>query len=110
MGCIVGDCDVVLKVTVVHGWTCHESQQTTWDLFINLYKLFKECFISLSSPIWRGHMCLLVSKLPFLLSNNSLLSTECKEVANSVDLIYVTHALENFTSELLFYIFSQTVN
>lgn len=25
MGCIVGDCDVVLKVTVVHGWTCHES-------------------------------------------------------------------------------------
>lgn len=55
-------------------------------------------------------MCLLVSKLPFLLSNNSLLSTECKEVANSVDLIYVTHALENFTSELLFYIFSQTVN
>lgn len=52
-------------------------------------------------------MCLLVSKLPFLFSNNSLLSTQCKEVANSVDFIYVAHAFENFTSELLFYIFSR---
>lgn len=103
MGYIVGEHDVVLKVTVVHGCTCHKSAPDHLGSIYILLQTLQRMFYKSILPHMKKSYVLVVSKLPFLLSNNSLLSTECKEVANSVDFIYVKYALENFTSELLYF-------
>lgn len=89
------------------GYTCHTFTPSHLESMNLFHQTLQRKFHRFILPHMKKDalFACLKSIIPHL--SNSNFFPECKEAVNSVDHMYVTHALESFTSEFLFGILSR---
>lgn len=92
---LMGGHGVVLKVKVIYGYTCHKfAPDHLESIYIFLKALQRMFHKHILSHMKKDTIftCLKITIL--LLSDSSLLSTECRKIANSVDYICYSCSLK----------------